>query len=98
MKGACPCKWSPSGGMSSEDPAALPSHTSQALTRCHPTLNQNPAELPLQGTGRLGQGVYNQAIPPLSLLGRMTHQAANNGGRGWKKNSENKILFYAKAS
>lgn len=74
MKGGCPYKWSPSGGMSSEDTAAACLLTpSQALTRCHPTLNQNPAELPLQGAGRLGEGVYNQAIPPLPLLGRMTH-------------------------
>lgn len=57
MTAACPCKWSQSGGMSSKD-TQRPSHTSQALIAL-PTLNQNPAKLPLQGTGRLGEGVYN---------------------------------------
>lgn len=63
MKAACPCKWSQSGGTSSEGTAAL---KGQQLAFAHqpslnrpPTMNQNPAELPLQGTGRLGDGVYN---------------------------------------
>ncbi|XP_048951719.1 helicase MOV-10 isoform X3 [Canis lupus dingo] len=53
-----------------------------------PCLNPSPAALPLQRTGRLGEGVYNPShSTPSPLLGRMTHQAANN----WGKREEEKL-------